>query len=76
MALLSLHGEKTQPNDALVCLEAEHDEILGSDLRDTAKLEGLGGARLEERPMSIQALLRDEDNTRFMSFPNLANCHR
>jgi len=78
-ALLSLHGEKTQsrPNDAFVCLEAEHDEILGSDLRDTAKLgHALGGARLDERPVSIHSPLRDEDNTRVMSFPNLANCHR
>lgn len=73
---MSLHSEKTQPNDALVCLGAEHDEILGSDLRDTAKLEGLGGPELDECPVSIHSLLRDEDNTRFMSFPNLANCHR
>lgn len=77
-ALLSLHGEKphSRSNDALVCLEAEHDEILGFDLRDTAKLERLAGAGPEERPVSIHSLLRDEENNRVMSFPDLANCHR
>ncbi|MBB4396569.1 hypothetical protein GGD62_005696 [Bradyrhizobium sp. ERR14] len=63
-------------NDALVCLEAEHDKIQGSDLRDTAKLERLAARGFGERPVSNHSLLRDEDNRRVMSFPNLSNCHR
>ncbi|MCP3368720.1 hypothetical protein [Bradyrhizobium cajani] len=59
----------------LVCLEAEHDEILGSDLRDTTKLERLGRSGLDER-LSIHSLLGDEDNGRVISFPNLERCHR
>ncbi|MDA9483398.1 hypothetical protein XI07_15520 [Bradyrhizobium sp. CCBAU 11445] len=60
----------------MVCVEAEHDEIPGSDLRDKAELKRLGSAGVQERLVRIHSLPRDEDNTRFMFFPNLANCHR
>ncbi|WP_456745066.1 hypothetical protein [Bradyrhizobium sp. USDA 4354] len=76
-----MDGEKpaSGPNDASLCLKAEHEEKLATELRDTGKIEhadALGGAGLDPRVVGIDSLLADEDIMSVIFLPYLANCYR